>query len=150
MAVSKTTTYWHFVHVFAFRARVTYILWLILIRICGTLGVGLTGSTYVPLDDAMLTKSLLVDHSPRIRVVLYDYHSGNTTNPAQYAYSRSWPRNNYVCQMMDKERFGVSLFMIPGFNSNKSDTELLWLTCTTLWHCKEVCNIVDFKVSPFF
>ena len=42
MAVSKTTTYWHFVHVLAFRARVTYILWLSRLQIRGTLGVGLT------------------------------------------------------------------------------------------------------------
>ena len=42
MAVSKTTTYWHFLHLLACRARVTYILLLSRLRVRGTLGVGLT------------------------------------------------------------------------------------------------------------
>ena len=40
--------------------------------------------------------------------------------------------------------------MIPGFNINKIDTKLLWLIYTILCHCKEVFQIVDTKVSPFY
>ena len=50
----------------------------------------LTGITYVPCYDAMFTNYLLLDHYPRIRVVLYNHHSGNNTNPAQYDCSRNW------------------------------------------------------------
>ena len=38
----RRLTYWHFVHVYAFRARVTYILWLSWLQFRGTLGVGLS------------------------------------------------------------------------------------------------------------
>ena len=96
-----------------------------------------------------MTQYPLVDHSPRIRVVLYNGHSGNNINPAQYDLSRNWPKDIYVCQMIDEEIFGLSFVMIPGFNSNKTDKMLLWLTCTIVCHCKEVWQIVDSKVSPF-
>ena len=39
--------------------------------------------------------------------------------------------------------------MITGINSNKIETNFLWLTCTILCHCKEVRKIFDYKVSPF-
>ena len=38
----RLLTYWYFVHVYAFRARVTYILLLSRLQVCGTLGVGLS------------------------------------------------------------------------------------------------------------
>ena len=82
----------------------------------------LTESIYVIFDDSMLTWSLLVDHLAHIRVVLDHNHSGYNTNTAQYYCSRNWPGTIYVCQMMDKEIFGVPFVMIPGFNSNKRDT----------------------------
>ena len=50
----------------------------------------------------MLTQSLLVDHSPHIRVVLGNHYGGNNTNPAQYDCSRNLPRTIYVCHIMDK------------------------------------------------
>ena len=49
----------------------------------------LNGSTYVTFNYSMLTQSLLVYHSTRIIVVLYDHHSGKNTNPAQYYCSRN-------------------------------------------------------------
>ena len=49
----------------------------------------LTGSTYLPFDGAMLTQSLLVYHSPLIRVVLEDNHNGNNTNPEKYDCGRN-------------------------------------------------------------
>ena len=70
----------------------------------------------------MLTQSLLVDHSSRIIVLLDNNHSGNNSNPAQYDCSRNCPRTIYVCQIMDKEIFGVLFVMIIGFLSNKGDT----------------------------
>ena len=97
----------------------------------------------------MLTQFLLLYHPPRIRVVLDDHNGGNNTNTAQYYCSRNWPGTIYVCQMMDKEIFGVPFVMIPGFNINKIDTKLLWLIYTILCHCKEVWQIVDSKFSPF-
>ena len=109
----------------------------------------LTGSIYVHFYDAMLKKSLLVDHSPPTIVVLYYFHSGKNNNPAQYDCSINWPRTIYVYHMMNNEIFGISFVMIPGFDRNKRDIKLLWLTCTTLCHCKEVLYIVDTKVSNF-
>ena len=79
----------------------------------------LTAINYTPFENAILTQSLLVDHSPRIIVVLDDNHIGNSNNTEQYDYSTNWPGNIYVCQMMDKKIFGVSFVMLPGFNSNK-------------------------------
>ena len=96
----------------------------------------LTGSNYVPFDDAMLTQYILVDHSPCIRVVLDDHRSGNNTKPAQYDCSINWPSNIYVCQIMDKERLGTSFVIIPEFNTNKIYMNFLWLTCNILCNCK--------------
>ena len=53
----------------------------------------LSGSVYAPFDYFMLTQSILVYHSPHIRVVLNDHHSGNNTNPAQNDCSRNLTRN---------------------------------------------------------
>ena len=83
----------------------------------------LTESTYVLFGNAILTKSLLVVHSPRIRVVIYDHLSGNNTNTTQYNWSRNLTRTIYVCLVMDNERFVVSFVIIPGFNSNKRNTK---------------------------
>ena len=109
----------------------------------------LTASTYVPFDNYMLTLSILVNHLPRIRVLLYENHSGNNNNPEQYDCSINWPRNIYVFHIQDKEIFGVPFVMIPGFNINKIDMELLWLKCTILCHFKSFWKIVNSKVSPF-
>ena len=85
----------------------------------------------------MLKQSLIIDHPPRLRVVLANHHSGNNNNPAQYDCSRNWPRTLYACHIIDREIFGVPFVMITGFNSNKRDKKLLWLTCTIICHCKE-------------
>ena len=84
----------------------------------------------------MLTQYLLVYHSPHIIVGLDYHHSGNNHNPAQYDCSINWPENIYVFQIMYKEISGVLFVMIPGFNINKRDTELLRLKCTILCHFK--------------
>ena len=52
--------------------------------------------TYMPFDDAMLKKSLLVYHSPRIRVVLGNHHSANNTNPEHHGCIKNWPRTIFV------------------------------------------------------
>ena len=67
----RLLTYWHFVHVYEFRARVTYILWLSRLQVretlgvrlrrlqvCGTLGVGLTVGTHSPLPIPIFCQTL--------------------------------------------------------------------------------------------
>ena len=98
----------------------------------------------------MLTQYLLVYHSPHIIVVLDYHHSDNNNNFAQYDCSINWPGNIYVFQIMYKEISGVPFVMVPGFNINKRDMELLWLKCTILCHCKSFWQIVNSKVSPFY
>ena len=110
----------------------------------------LTESTYVIFDDSMLTWSLLVDHLAHIRVVLDHNHSGYNTNTAQYYCSRNWSRTIYVCQMTEKDNFGIKCVIVAGFNSNKRYTKLLFLTWTIICHCKEFWKTVISKVSPFY
>ena len=88
----------------------------------------LTGSTYVTFDDAILTQSLLVDHSQRSRVVLENHNNGNNTNPAQSDCSRKWTRTIYLLQMTNEEIFGLPFVIIPLFIINKRNKKFLWLT----------------------
>ena len=41
-----------------------------------------------------------------------------------------------ITEDFHEDLFGVTFVMIPGFNINKRYTELLWLKCTILCHCK--------------
>ena len=85
----------------------------------------------------MLTQSILVYNSPHSRVVLEYHHSGNNTHSIQYYFIRNWPMNIYVCQIIYKERNGVPFVMITGFNINKRDKKLLWLTALLFYIAKK-------------
>ena len=105
----------------------------------------MSGSTYVPFNDAMLTQSYLTDQTPAISIVY------KNNNQFVYQCSRNWPRTIYVCQKMDSGRYGVPFVSIPGFTKSKrDDIHHLWILCHMLCCCKEIWHIIDNETSIFY
>ena len=92
------------------------------------------GSTYVSLNDAILTQKDIGDH--KLLNVLIDV---NRNDNQQYRISckRNWPSHVYIVQKFDKKGFGVPFVPIVKCTLRGRDTRVLWILIGLLSRVRE-------------
>lgn len=63
-------------------------------------------------------------------------HNNKATN--DILSKRNWPTHIMMCQKFDKNGYGTAFPTIPSFNSNTTDTQLIWNVMVLLARIKKL------------
>ena len=115
----------------------------------------LHGSTYVPLEDALIMQSYLC-RSQDIEVFVRSTNQNNEDVSYQRKSKRNWPRIIYPLQKYDKGGYGATVENVPQLktkdsnnNTTTRDSKVAWCLLCMVSQCKEIWSVLNEKTAVF-